>query len=192
MSVPDLKQGDALLIVDMQVDFLPGGLLPLEDGLEIMPLINRWITAAENASIPVFASRDYHPPAHCSFEERDGPWPVHCVQGTAGAEIHPDVRLPTNAIIVDKGNDPEKEAYSAFDGTELAAHMRERGVQRVWVCGVALDYCVRASVLDGLKEPGFEIHLILDSTRAANVQPGDGERAVEEMRAAGAQVLATA
>ena len=190
MSVPDLEQGDALLSVDMQVEFWPGGLLPLEDGLEIMPLINRWIAAAENAGIPVFASRDYHPSAHCSFEERGGPWPVHCVQGTAGAEIHPDVRLPMNAIIVDKGSDPEKEAYSAFDGTELAARMRERGVQRVWVCGVALDYCVRASVLDGLKEPEFEVHLILDGTRAANVQPGDGERAVGEMRAAGAQVLA--
>lgn len=189
MSEPDLKQGDALLIVDMQVDFLPGGLLPLEDGLEIMPLINRWIAAAQEARVPVFASRDYHPPAHCSFEEHGGPWPVHCVRDTPGGEIHADVELPADAIVVDKGGDPEKEAYSAFDGTGLGERMRALGVQRVWVCGVALDYCVRASVLDGLKEPGLEVHLILDATRAANVQPGDDQRAVEEMQSAGAKVL---
>lgn len=189
MSEPELKKGDGLLIVDMQVDFLPGGLLPLEDGLEIMPLINRWIAAAQEADVPVFASRDYHPSAHCSFEEHGGPWPVHCVRGTEGGEIHPDVNLPSDAIVVDKGGDPEKEAYSAFDGTDLGDRMRSAGVNRVWVCGVALDYCVRASVLDGLKEPGLEIHLILDGTRGANVQPGDGERAVAEMQAAGAKVL---
>ena len=188
MSEPRLVPGDALLIVDMQNDFLPGGLLPLESGLEVVPVLNRWIEAASEAGYPVFASRDWHAASHVSFVERGGPWPVHCVMNTPGAEISPDLLLPPDTVIIDKGSDPDKEAYSAFDGTELGEHLRRAGVRRLWVGGVALDYCVRASVLDGVKLGAFEVHLILDATRAADVEPGDGERAVEEMRTAGALI----
>lgn len=172
----------ALLIVDVQNDFCPGGSLPVPEGDQIVPLLNRWID--ETAGLTV-ASRDWHPPNHISFKQRGGAWPPHCIQDTPGAAFHPDLRLPRDALIVSKGAHSDYDQYSAFDRTDLAGKLKERGIDRLWVGGLALDVCVRASVLDALRE-GFEVHLIEDATRAINATPGEGQRALTETRAAGA------
>lgn len=186
-----LSQHDALLVVDVQNDFCPGGALAVPEGDQVVPVLNEWIRAAREAGVPVVASRDWHPAGHCSFAEQGGPWPVHCVQDTEGAAFHPDLRLPADALVISKGQSPERDNYSAFDDTGLADMLRERGVERVRVGGLAQDVCVRATVLDAC-EAGFETHLIADATRAVDVEPGDGERALEAMRAAGARIAATA
>ncbi len=183
----ELQPGDALIVVDVQSDFCPGGALPVPDGDRVVPVLNEWIARAEAAGAAVVISRDSHPPDHCSFRPQGGPWPVHCVRGTTGAAFHPDLTIPEGAIFVDKATTPGIENYSDFAATGLGDRLRERGVRRVWVGGLALDYCVRATVLDGLAE-GFEVHLILDATRAVDVKPGDGERALQEMRRAGAVI----
>ena len=182
-EAPALGQDDALLLVDVQVDFCPGGTLPIEAGDAIVPVLNAWIERARKAGVPVVTSRDLHPQGHVSFAEKGGPWPVHCVRGTSGSEYHPGLHLPEETMHVAKGTQPERDQYSAFDGTGLAEALRARGVRRVWVGGLALDVCVRATVLDALRE-GFEVRLIRDATRP--VRQEGGERAVAEMREAGA------
>lgn len=138
--------------------------------------------------VPVtVASRDWHPADHVSFGAQGGPWPVHCQAGTPGAEFHPALETGRIERVFSKGTDPAREAYSAFDETGLAAWLRERGIERLYVAGLATDYCVRASVLDALRE-GFRVVVLEDAIGAVNVQPGDGERALAEMRAAGASV----
>ncbi|MEX2142256.1 MAG: nicotinamidase [Pirellulales bacterium] len=181
---PELRPGDALILVDVQNDFCPGGALPVNEGDEIVPVLNRWIEAAKKARAKIVASRDWHPPDHVSFRPRGGPWPVHCVQNTPGAELHPDLKLPARTSVVSKGTDPDRDSYSAFDGTRLGRNLKRRGVHRVWVGGLALDVCVRATVLDALKA-GFEVHLIKAGTRAVNVGESDGQRALREMQTAG-------
>ncbi len=183
-----LVRGDALLLVDVQNDFCPGGALAVPEGDAVVPVLNRWIGAARDAGIPIYASRDWHPAGHVSFEERGGPWPPHCIQGTEGAAFHPDLTLPEAAEVISKGTDPDRDQYSAFDGTGLGERMRAEGITRVWVGGLAQDVCVRASVLDALAE-GFDTHLIRAATRPVDVQPGDGDRALTEMREAGAIIV---
>lgn len=186
MNLPALSSSDALLIVDVQQDFCPGGALAVPDGDAVVPVLNQWIAAAQDAGAPVFASRDWHPPDHVSFQAQGGPWPSHCVAETPGAAFHPDLALPESATVIDKGTDSGHEAYSAFEGTELAEQLRAAGIERLWVGGLALDYCVRASVLDARWIADLPVHLILSATRAVEVQPGDGSRALDDMRAAGA------
>ncbi len=184
----ELKPGDALIIVDVQNDFCPGGALAVAEGDQVVPVLNRWISKAHEADIPIFASRDWHPPDHISFQQQGGPWPPHCVQGTHGAEFHPDLNLPAEtAIVTLKGDTPDRDAYSAFDGTNLASELRARNVKRLWVGGIATDYCVKATVLDGLQE-GFDVCVIEDAIRAVNINPDDGQRAINDMRQAGALV----
>lgn len=180
-----LRRGDALIVVDVQVDFCPGGALSIRGGDEVVPVLNRWITAAAEAGVPVCASRDWHPQHHLSFSESGGEWPVHCVQDSPGARFHPALTLPTDTLVVTKGVRFDRDQYSAFDETGLAAELRKRGVRRVWVGGLAQDVCVRATVLDARRE-GFDVILIADATRP--VTPDGGERAIEEMRQAGARV----
>jgi nicotinamidase/pyrazinamidase len=184
-----MRQGDALLIVDVQNDFCPGGALAVEQGQEDVAVLNRWINEPERHRVPVFASRDWHPSNHVSFKDRGGPWPPHCVENTTGAAFHPDLQLPRGAHIVSKGRHPDADSYSAFGGTDLAERLRVAGVQRLWVGGLAQDYCVRETALDAIKE-GFEVHLILDATRPVNVEPRDGERALDDLRRAGAVIEA--
>lgn len=180
--------GDALLVIDVQNDFCPpDGSLAVPEGDRIVPVLNRWIEAAHEAGIPVRASRCWHPPGHVSFRERGGPWPPHCVQNTRGAEFHADLRLPPHTPIVTKGANLDRDDYSDFAGTGFADELRCAGVKRLWVGGLALDYCVRATVLDALRE-GFAVRLIRSATRAVEANPGDGERALAEMRAAGAVI----
>jgi nicotinamidase/pyrazinamidase len=180
---PDQDMGDALLIVDPQIDFCPGGALPVPGGDDIFPAVNR---ASRTLPLTV-ASRDWHPANHISFQDRDGPWPGHCQIGTPGAQFHPALDLSAIRQVFSKGSDPDKEAYSAFDGTGLAAWLRERHVGRLHVAGLATDYCVRATVLDALGE-GFQVVVLEDAIGAVDVEPGDGERALAEMREAGATV----
>ena len=177
-----MSRRTALLAVDVQGDFLPGGALAVPDGdAVIAPLLR----AARGAGM-VVATRDWHPPGHVSFAERGGPWPPHCVAGTPGALIRPEVDRLAD-VVVSKGRNVDIDAYSGFDGTPLAALLRAAGVERVLVGGLATDYCVRATALDALRE-GFEVVVLRDAVRAVEVQPGDGERALDEMRAAGARI----
>lgn len=178
-----MRDTDALIVVDVQPDFCPGGKLAIEHGDEVIPVINRWLAAAREQGIPVYASRDWHPAGHVSFEESGGQWPEHCVQDTDGAQFHPELELPEDAVKISKGIRLDKDQYSAFDDTGLAGHLRDRRVKRVWIGGLAEDVCVHATVLDACKS-GFETHLIPDSTRP--VTPEGGEKARKEMSGAGA------
>lgn len=178
-----LRQGDALLIVDVQNDFCPGGSLAVPDGDAVVPVLNHWIASAREAGIPVFASRDWHPVDHTSFEDQGGQWPEHCVQDTEGARFHPDLQLPDDAIRVSKATAFDADAYSAFDGTGLAGYLRQRGVKRLWIGGLAEDVCVLATVKDACSE-GFETHLIADATRP--VDPDKSAQVRGEMQEAGA------
>lgn len=178
----ELRCNDALLIVDLQRDFCPGGKLPIEGGHEIVPIVNELIGKAVAAGAQVVASRDLHPPGHSSFAALGGPWPEHCVRGTDGAKLHPDLRLPDTAIVVSKARRVEREQNSAFDGTGLAEELRRRGIDRIWIAGLAEDVCVRASALDAIRV-GFETHVVSAATRP--ITPEGGERARAEMRAAG-------
>lgn len=181
----DFEPGDALLIVDMQKDFCPGGALAVEGGDDVVPVINEWIAAAQQAQLPVFASRDWHPVDHVSFQHRGGPWPVHCVQDTPGAEFHPELQLPDNAVIVSKGTRFDQDAYSAFENTGLGDYLKEHGIQRLWIGGLAQDICVQDTVLAARQED-FAVHVIAAATRP--VDPAAGEEAFERMREAGAVI----
>jgi nicotinamidase/pyrazinamidase len=180
---------DALLVVDPQVDFFPGGALQVRDGDEILPTVNRAMRDFWESGLPVFVSRDWHPADHCSFTTRGGQWPEHCVRGTAGADLHPGLEPPPIISFVQKATTSDRDAYSGFQGTGLAAFLRAKGVERVVVCGLALDYCVHATCLDAV-EAGFAVVLLVDGTRAVEVEPGDGERAIAELRDAGVEVRA--
>jgi len=180
-----LRAGDALLVVDVQPDFCPGGALAVPGGDEVIPVLNAWIAAAREREVPVCASRDWHPLQHVSFEAQGGPWPPHCVQDTPGAAYHPDLALPEDVVKITKGTRLDRDQYSAFDETGLADHLRHNGVERLWVGGLAQDVCVRASVLDACKE-SFAVHLIAAATRP--VDASAGEEALREMRDAGARI----
>ena len=180
-----LEAGDALLIVDVQNDFCPGGALPVPEGDLVVPVLNTWIEAAVEAGVPIYASRDWHPASHQSFKEHGGPWPPHCVQGTDGAAFHPALRLPPEVVVVSKGVEPDDVGYSMFEETGLKELLQRAGVRRVWVGGLARDYCVSASVREGLQR-GFDVRVIVPGTRGI-VQPAAGpDPALEEMERAGA------
>ena len=179
--------GDALIVVDVQKDFLPGGALGVQSGDEVIEPLNRAIEAFERTRQPIFLSRDWHPADHCSFKAQGGPWPPHCIAGSAGAGFAKQLRVPPSAIVISKATTPERDAYSAFQGTTLSAQLRAAGVRRVLVGGLATDYCVRATVLDARRE-GFDVHVLAEAVRAVEVRPGDGARALQEMRQSGAQL----
>jgi nicotinamidase/pyrazinamidase len=175
---------EALIIVDVQNDFCPGGALAVEGGDEIIPIVNEM---ARDTPF-VVATRDWHPAAHSSFAERGGQWPVHCVQGTEGAELHPKLDAKAIDLVVDKGQEVDEPGYSGFEGTALEKALEDQGVQRVDIVGLALDYCVRATALDA-RRAGFDVTVHRGATRAVDVEPGDGERAVAELRDAGVNVV---
>ena len=177
----------ALIVVDVQNDFCPGGSLAVERGDEVVEPLNRLIREFLEQGLPVYKSRDWHPPETKHFADYGGTWPVHCVRNTRGAEFHEDLLEDPRVQIVSKGTGDE-DSYSAFDGTTLAEDLRRRGVREVWVGGLATDYCVKNTVLDARRQ-GFRVRALTDAMRAVNLQPGDGERALAEMRAAGAEVV---
>lgn len=183
----------ALIVVDVQNDFCPGGSLPVADGDKVVPVINAYAEAFAKAGCLVVADRDWHPADTTHFAKNGGAWPEHCVQGTPGAQYHPDLKLPATTVHIRKGMQNDEDAYSGFegrdeDGTLLASILKRRGVTTIYVGGLATDYCVRATVLDGLKA-GFQVKLIADACRAVNIQPTDGESAIREMAEAGAALL---
>lgn len=184
----------ALLIVDVQNDFCPGGTLAVPDGDLVVPILNRYIALFKAKGLPIFASRDWHPAKTGHFQAYGGVWPPHCVQETRGAAFHPDLQLLPDTIIISKGMDPASDAYSAFqaitaEGTPFQDCLQQAGISHLYVGGLATDYCVRASVLDGLRL-GLVVTLLTDATRGVNLQPDDSERAIAEMTEAGA-TLAT-
>jgi nicotinamidase/pyrazinamidase len=170
----------------MQKDFLPGGALPVDNGDEIIPVLNDYIRRFKDANANVLASRDWHPPNHVSFKSQGGLWPPHCVQQTLGARFSPALKLPDHTIIISKATNPELEAYSAFDGTSLAHDLLALGVKRLFIGGLATDYCVLNTVLDAIKL-GFETVVLMDATLGINVELGDVDRAIETMLNNGAQ-----
>lgn len=178
--------GDALLVVDVQRDFLPGGALGVAGGDRVLAPINRALALFTGR--PVFSTRDWHPPRHCSFRDQGGPWPPHCVAGSRGAEFAAGLRLPTDARIVSKATTVDLDAYSAFGGTDLERRLRTARVQRLFIAGLATDYCVLQSAADA-RAAGFEVVVLHDAIAAVDVQPGDGERAITRMRELGARVV---
>jgi len=175
---------DGLIVVDVQNDFCAGGALAVPDGDAVVDPINRLAQ-----QIPfVVATRDWHPPDHRSFAEQGGPWPVHCVRETEGAQLHPRLHSSQIDAIVDKGREPDDEGYSGFEHTDLERLLRDQGVDEVHVAGLALEYCVRATALDARKA-GFDVVLHRGATRAINARPGDDERALRELREAGVRVV---
>jgi nicotinamidase/pyrazinamidase len=191
-TAPSFQVGDGLLLVDPQNDFCPGGSLAVADGDAVMPVLNEWITAAERAGVPIFVSRDWHPPKTTHFKEYGGVWPPHCVMDTRGAEFHPDLRLTSDAVVVSKGMGETEDAYSAFAARDdsnilLSALLKARNVNHLYIAGLATDYCVKNSVLDALNLR-LGVTLVPEGMRAVNLQPTDGEQALAEMRARGAQL----
>lgn len=183
----ELTHECGLLCVDVQKDFFPGGALPAPDADEIIPRLNRYSQELfKMQGLPVFLTRDWHPEDHCSFEDQGGPWPPHCVRDTEGAEFHPDFRHPGAAPVISKGTEPDQEAYSGFDGTQLAKDLREMGVEKVFVGGVTTEYCVKETVIDAIDE-GFEVYVCTDAI--APVDEQDGKEALQEMQEAGAELI---
>ncbi len=176
----------ALLVVDVQADFCPGGTLAVRGGGEVVPGLNKVIGAFERAGQSIFFTRDWHPHDHISFKSRGGRWPPHCVRGTPGAEFHRDLRVPSGATIVSKGDERDAEAYSGFQGTDLREQLRKLTVDEVFLGGLTTDYCVLETTLDA-RRSGFGVTILEDCIRAVNVRAGDGERARAAMRRAGAR-----
>jgi len=177
----------ALLVVDVQNDFCPGGTLAVNEGDEVVEPLNKLIDEFLKSGEPVYESRDWHPAATKHFAKYGGIWPVHCVQNTKGAEFHPKLRKDSRIKVVSKGMG-DTDCYSAFDETDLAEQLKRQEITEVWVGGLATDYCVKNTVLDALKN-GFEVKAVENAMRAVDLKSGDGERAIEEMREAGAKVL---
>ncbi len=177
----------ALIVVDVQNDFCPGGALAVAHGDEVVAPLNRKIEEFLERGEPVFKSRDWHQPTTKHFADYGGTWPVHCVQNTKGAEFHPDLLDDIHIRIVSKGLG-DTDCYSAFDETDLDLQLQRLGVNELWVGGLATDYCVKNTVLDGLRK-GYRVKVMKDAIRAVDVNEGDGERAIEEMRDAGAEII---
>ncbi len=184
------------MVVDVQEDFCPGGALPVTHGDGIVPEVNRWVGAFRKAGRPVAYTQDWHPRRHVSFSGRGGPWPPHCIQGSKGAQFHPDLRV--EGTIFRKGFELDQEAYSGFQGrlsdprgieeVDPATWLRTQGVGQLFICGLAQDYCVKATALDALQN-GFKATVISEATRPVEVNHGDGEKALKEIEAAGGSVL---
>lgn len=192
MAMQPPEPDSALLIVDVQNDFCPGGSLAVAGGDQVVPVLNAYAETFARAGRLVIAGRDWHPERTTHFAQFGGVWPAHCVQGTPGAEYHPDLNLPAGTVHVVKGTGADEDAYSEFQGRELSGRsltqvLERHGIRKLYVGGLATDYCVRHTVLDALKA-GYEVVVLEDAVRGVNVQPGDADRAIEEMRAAGAVV----
>jgi len=177
---------DALIVVDVQRDFCPGGALPVPEGDQVVPILNQYIERFKTASAKIYATRDWHPPNHKSFKAYGGIWPPHCIQASKGAEFHSDLVLPRGSEIVSKATKPSIPGYSGFEKTILERDLKKDSVTRVFVGGLATDYCVRSTALDALRL-GFETVLLIDATRGVNVRPDDSDKAIGEMVGKGAK-----
>ncbi|MBI5685056.1 MAG: bifunctional nicotinamidase/pyrazinamidase [Verrucomicrobia bacterium] len=185
---PRLDNSCALVIVDVQNDFCPGGALAVRDGDAVVEPLNRCAALFARAGALVVATCDWHPPDHCSFRAQGGPWPVHCVRGTPGAAFHPALRLPADAVVISKAEGPKVESYSFFGEPGLEQPLVERGIRRLFIGGLATDYCVKWTALDAARR-GFETFVLADAIRGVDAQPGDSARAVEQMKSAGVKLV---
>jgi len=187
------KTDNALLIVDVQNDFCPGGALAVSKGDRVVPVINRYIQIFQKRNFSIFASRDWHPARTNHFKEFGGLWPVHCVQKTKGARFHPRLKLPRTVIIISKGYKTSQDGYSVFEGVDkkgrdFKKNLRELGIRELYVAGLATDYCVKSSALDALKE-GFKVKLLTDAVKGVNIKPDDSRKAIRQMIRLGAKRL---
>lgn len=178
-----MKSKKALVVVDLQNDFCPGGALGVQDGDQIIPVINQYVELFLSKNLPVFVSRDWHPTQTTHFKLFGGPWPPHCVQHTKGAEFHRDFRVPDQAVILSKGHDPQRDGYSVFDAQELGGKffedlLDELGVQDLYIGGIATDYCVRMTSLDALNKR-YNVHVLIDAIKG--VAENDSQRAIDEI-----------
>lgn len=180
-----LQPGDVLVVVDVQQDFLPGGSLAVPHGDEVVHVLNRYLMAFSAHRLPIYATRDWHPANHCSFKAQGGPWPAHCVAKTSGAQFAAYMKFPTGTTVISKATQPDKDAYSGFEGTDLDTRLRAQNIKRLFVGGLATDYCVLNTVRDA-RGHGYEVYLLTDAIRAVNVKPDDGRKAKEEMQRLGA------
>lgn len=183
-----LRHGDALIIVDVQNDFVAGGSLAVAGGNAIIPVLNRYIACFQALQLPIFATRDWHPPEHCSFLSQGGEWPPHCVAGSAGAAFHADLTLPDDAHIISKATSQEMDAYSGFTATQLDEILQKFHIDRVFIGGIATEYCVRNTVLDAL-QLGYCVFVLEDAIQAINQNTQDGRLALQDMVRHGAQLL---
>ena len=180
-----IQIGDALVIVDVQNDFLTTGSLAVPGAEAIIPVLNRYIKTFTSRHLTIVATRDWHPTRHSSFKECGGPWPAHCVQGTEGANFYSALNLPSEALVISKGDDPTRDAYSGFQETDLSKRLKVKRISRLFIGGLATDYCVLHTVKDA-REAGFDVYLLEDAVRAVNVKPDDGTKAGKEMVRVGA------
>ncbi len=188
-----MKLKKALLIVDVQNDFCPGGALGVPEGDKIVPYINKYIKIFSKKKLPIFATRDWHPIKTKHFKDFGGVWPVHCIQNTRGAQFYPKLRLPKETILLYKGIYPERDGYSAFEaenenGLTFLTLLKRIGVQEIYISGLAIDYCVKFSTSDALKQ-GFKVKLLMDAVKGVNLRPNDSERAIKEMVKKGAKKI---
>ncbi|MEJ2165791.1 MAG: isochorismatase family protein [Desulfobacterales bacterium] len=184
--INQIEKGDGLLLVDVQKDFCPGGRLAIENGDQVVPVLNRWIRYARERGIPIYASRDWHPVGHISFQEQGGQWPPHCIQDSDGARFHEKLALVPDVVKITKGVRFDQDQNSVFDQTGLAVRLRRDKVTRLWIGGLALDVCVKASVLDALEE-GFEVFLLREATHPVTAE--GGRKALTLMQRAGAGIV---
>jgi len=187
-----MRENSVLLIVDVQNDFCPGGTLSVPAGDEVVPVLNRYIERFRKEGLPIIATRDWHPEKTSHFKAFGGIWPVHCVQGSKGAQFHPALMLPDDAIIISKGMDPTRDDYSALhgadsSGTPLPQVLKKLGIKRIYIGGLTTDYCVKESTLEGLRQ-GFAVTVLTDAVRGVELKPGDSEKALVEIKAAGAEM----
>ena len=180
-----VHRGDALLIVDVQNDFLPDGALAVPHGNHVVGVLNGYLKLFTSRKLPVFATRDWHPADHGSFLQQGGPWPAHCIAGSLGAEFADELQLPENVVVISKATGVTADAYSGFDGTDLERRLREAGIQRLFIGGLSTEFCVQATVEDALRR-GFSVILLIDAICAINVQPGGGDKAIRRMVEQGA------
>ena len=185
--MPNSKR-KALIVVDVQNDFCPGGSLAVAGGDQVVAPLNKLINEFLDRGEPVYKTRDWHPARTKHFQAYGGVWPVHCVQGTHGAEFHSDLSDDPRVTVISKGINESADGYSGFDGTNLAELLREEEVREVWIGGLATDYCVKHTVLDAVKE-GFDVKALADAMRAVNVNADDGAKAIDDMKAAGAAII---
>jgi nicotinamidase/pyrazinamidase len=188
-----MRPKKALLVVDVQNDFCPGGALGIPSGDKIIPKINKYIRAFVKKKLPIFATRDWHPVKTRHFRDFGGVWPAHCIHNTRGSLFHPELKLPKDAILLYKGMDPEKDSYSAFhaedgNGVAVAHILAKLGIKEIYIAGLATDYCVRFSARDALRH-GFKVKILTDAIQGVNLKPKDSESAIKEMVKGGAKKI---
>ncbi|MDD5269038.1 MAG: isochorismatase family protein [Methylococcales bacterium] len=184
-DIIELGLGDALLAIHLQNDFLPGGRLPVAEGDQVIPVMNRYIDRFTQRKLPVFATRDWHPKNHGSFIKQGGPWPEHCIAGSTGAEFARGLHLPVTVQIFPTGTEVENDGYSGFESAALKKQLEKLSVSRLFIGGLATDYCVLNTVCDAL-DLNYQVLLLTDAMRAVNVHRGDGEEALNKMISKGA------